>query len=219
MGTKEFKFEVNGVVFGTDDKKLDGRQIRDAADHTPTSDYVLIDVSDQKSHSVGLEEQVRLEKSKTKKFRSFENDRIYTFTLNERGWEWGDNKINEEELRDLAGIDEDDVLILDRKHDKDVEPGDDIDLGPAGVEHIVTERPSTIKIKLNGRWRDVPPGQISYETLVEMADLTVQAGPNIYYTVTYRKGPRQNLEGSMQPGETVRIKKGMVFNVRATDKS
>lgn len=219
MGAKEYKFEVDGVAYDTDDKTFDGRQVRASAGLTPASDFVLIQFADQVGRSIGLDDPVRFEKGETAKFRSFNSDRIFTFTVNERGWEWGESKINEAELREIAEIDEDDVLILDGDRDKVIEPGDDINLGPVGVEHIVTERPNTIKIKLNGRWRDVPPGQISYQTLVEMAELTVQAGPNIYYTVTYRKGPRQNPEGSMQPGESVHIRSGMVFNVRATDKS
>ena len=193
MGAKEYKFEVDGVVYDTNDKTVDGRQVRASAGLAPASNFVLIQFADQAGRSIGLEDPVTFEK--------------------------GESKINEAELREIAEIDEDDVLILDGDRDKVIEPGDEINLGPVGVEHIVTERPNMIKIKLNGRWRDVPPGQISYQTLVEMAELTVQAGPNIYYTVTYRKGPRQNPEGSMQQGESVHIKNGMVFNVRATDKS
>ncbi|WP_323799135.1 multiubiquitin domain-containing protein [Parasphingorhabdus sp.] len=219
MGAKEYQFEVDGVAYGTDDRVLDGRQIRDAAGMAPASDYVLIQFTDQVGRSVGLEDAIKLVKGGSAKFRAFQNDRIFTFTLNERGWEWGASKINELELREIAEIAEDDVLVLDGNRDKVIEPGEEIKFGPAGVEHIITERPQIIKIKLNGRWREVPPGQISYETLVDLADLTVQAGPNIYYTVTYRKGPRRNPEGSMQPGESVQIKNGMVFNVRATDKS
>jgi hypothetical protein len=47
----------------------------------------------------------------------------------------------------------------------------------------------------------------------------VPAGPNVQFTVTYRKEPRQNHEGSMTEGETVRIKDGMIFDVTETNKS
>jgi len=219
MGVNEYRFEVDGAVFASADKILTGRQIRSAASLAPASDYVLIRLGNLSARSIGLEEPIALECGDVQRFRSFENDRIYTFTINERGWEWGASSINEAELRDLAGLDEDEVFILEGSRDKPIKSGDDLKLGREGVEHLVSERLSTIKIKLNGRPRNVPAGKISYETLVEMADLTVQAGPNIYYTITYRKGPRQNPEGSMQPGEKVLVKNGMVFNVRATDKS
>lgn len=219
MGAKEYQFQVDGVAIGTDDKNLDGRQIRTAANLAPASDFVLIQLVGRTGRSVGLEDPVTLERGEVAKFRSFNSDRLFTFTHDERGWEWGASKINEVELREIAGIDEDEELILDGNRDRVVEPGENINLGPAGVEHIVTNRPTATKIKLNGRAREVPSGQISYETLVAMAELNVQPGPNVYYTVTYRKGPRQNSEGSMQPGQSVFIKNGMVFNVRATDKS
>jgi Multiubiquitin len=41
----------------------------------------------------------------------------------------------------------------------------------------------------------------------------------VQFTVTYRKGPRKNREGSMTEGETVRIKDGMIFDVTETNKS
>lgn len=219
MSAKRYNLSVDGTAYATHDEFVDGRQVRALAGLAPASAFVLIQCADGVGRSIGLEDQVQLGDSVIAQFRSFESDRIFTFTLNERGWEWGARKINEAELRELADIDDDDVLILDANRDKVIAAGEDINLGADGVEHIVSERPQTIRIKLNGRWREVPPGQISYETLVEMAELTVQAGPNIYYTVTYRKGPRQNPDGSMQPGQSVHIKNGMVFNVRATDKS
>jgi hypothetical protein len=47
----------------------------------------------------------------------------------------------------------------------------------------------------------------------------VPTGPNIVFTVTFRKGPLENPEGTLTPGETVEIKDGMIFDVTATDKS
>jgi hypothetical protein len=59
---------------------------------------------------------------------------------------------------------------------------------------------------------------ITYEQVVGLADGLI-TGPNVYYSVTYRKGPEANPEGSLVQGSSVKVKKGMTFNVRATDKS
>ena len=39
------------------------------------------------------------------------------------------------------------------------------------------------------------------------------------YTVTYKRGPASNPEGSLVDGGTVQLKNRMVFNVTFTDKS
>ena len=44
-------------------------------------------------------------------------------------------------------------------------------------------------------------------------------GENWEFTVTYRRGHGPKPQGSLVAGETVRVKKGMVFDVQATDKS
>ena len=43
-------------------------------------------------------------------------------------------------------------------------------------------------------------------------------GPNVVITVTYSKGEHPK-DGSLLPGQSVKVKAGMVFNVTATDKS
>ena len=42
---------------------------------------------------------------------------------------------------------------------------------------------------------------------------------NIVYTVTYKRGPEQNREGSLVAGEAVFVNNGMIFNAKRTDKS
>ncbi|WP_408626473.1 multiubiquitin domain-containing protein [Amycolatopsis thermoflava] len=39
------------------------------------------------------------------------------------------------------------------------------------------------------------------------------------FTVTFRRGSGHKPEGTLRPGETVKVKEGMIFNVTATDKS
>ena len=59
----------------------------------------------------------------------------------------------------------------------------------------------------------------SVAQLVALAFDTPPTGENIVFTITYRRGHGDKPEGSLVEGETVKIKKGMIFNVTATDKS
>lgn len=74
-------------------------------------------------------------------------------------------------------------------------------------------------IIVNARDKQVEGKSITYEEVVNLAfDDNPPAGEFIVITVTFSKGDDRK-EGSLQPGDTVKIKDGMIFNVTATDKS
>jgi len=84
-----------------------------------------------------------------------------------------------------------------------------------GQEH----RTKRFKIIVNARSKDVADDDQSFEQIVALAFSPVPVDPNIVFTVTFRKGPRENPEGTLTPGESVEIKDGMIFDVTATTKS
>lgn len=76
-----------------------------------------------------------------------------------------------------------------------------------------------VTIIVNGRPREVTKRELTYEKVVDLAfDDHPPTGPNVLITVTYSKGA-DGAKGSLRPGQEVRDKEGMVFNVKATDKS
>lgn len=79
------------------------------------------------------------------------------------------------------------------------------------------ERPTPVVV--NGRRFNLPQKAVSYAEVVRLAFHEPPAGDDILYTVTYRGGPRPRPQGSLAPGQSTRIRSGMVFNVTATDKS
>lgn len=81
------------------------------------------------------------------------------------------------------------------------------------------DRTKRFKIIVNARSKEVIGDDQSFEQIVALAFNPVPTGPNIVFTVTFRKGPRENPEGTLTPGGTVEIKDGMIFDVTATDKS
>lgn len=220
MTVKKYEYEVDGRLHRTRDEILDGRQIRSEAKRNPPSAFILIEAVDGATRSIGLEERVRLNDDRRKLFWTFPGDRTFSFTVDERGWEWGDNKIAETDVRLIGNVADDLDLILDGDTDMIIERGSSIELGGKDVERIRTRpSPKTVTIVVNGRDVEVAKGPISFEQLIAIAYPTPPTGENVSFTVTYRRGPDSNPEGSLTQGHSVRVKNGMVFNVRATDKS
>lgn len=77
----------------------------------------------------------------------------------------------------------------------------------------------TVTIIVNGRKKEVTGPEISFEQVVRLAFDSAPYGENTLFTVTFKRGHGGRVEGSLLPGESVKVKDGMIFNVTATDKS
>lgn len=75
------------------------------------------------------------------------------------------------------------------------------------------------QIIVNGRQKTWPAREISFEEVVALAYEDPPFGENTLFSVTYRRGQGNKPEGILAPGETVKVKEGMIFDVTATDKS
>jgi hypothetical protein len=79
--------------------------------------------------------------------------------------------------------------------------------------------PKPVTIIVNGEPHQVPKDVITFNEVVALAYPDQPQGPNIIYSVTYRKGPDPKPKGILPEGGSVKVKDGMVFDVRVTDKS
>lgn len=219
--SKWFEYEVDGSMIRTVDEILDGREIRASARLVPPSSFVLIRIDGGLAETVGLEEQVTLQEGEHAIFRSFEADHVNMLTVDERGWEWGADTITEQDMRSIARIPDDHELVLDSDADRPIPRGSSINLAGGGVERVRSRKmqPHLIGIVVNGRPREVKPGEISFEQLIALAFPTPPSGRQVSFTVSYRKGPPSRPEGSLLSGQSVHVIEGMTFNVSATDKS
>lgn len=75
----------------------------------------------------------------------------------------------------------------------------------------------TYNIIVNGRPREVSDRKLTYLAVVQLAFPGEEPTDQIVFTVTY-SNPRGR-DGSMVAGDEVKVKDGMIFNVRKTDKS
>lgn len=216
-GRDKYKFTVDGAPYGTNDRILDGSQVREAAGKAPASDFVLIQVVNGSARSIGLQDEVTLDANHLATFLSFQSDRVFNFTLDERGWEWGAAAISAADLRLHAHIDEDRELVLDSDGDTVIAHDAQIDLEGKGVERVRSREAKTVTIKVNGRPRVVEKRRHTYREIAAIAYPNPDF-ENFNYTTTYLHGV-DDAEGDLVEGESIAVKNGMVFNVRRSDKS
>lgn len=75
-------------------------------------------------------------------------------------------------------------------------------------------------IYVNSRPKIVPAKELlSFDEIVKLAFPDGGRGPNIVYTVDYRRGDDKKPAGSLVEGDSVKVKDGMIFDVTRTDQS
>jgi hypothetical protein len=84
-------------------------------------------------------------------------------------------------------------------------------------EHFYSDRVFTVIV--NTEDKQVTERRQSFNDVVLLAFNPPPTGPNVGFTITYRKGPPANRKGSLLEGGFVRIKEGMIFDVTPTDRS
>ncbi|MGX9574268.1 multiubiquitin domain-containing protein [Mesorhizobium sp. f-mel] len=198
-----FATTVNGVVVKFAKPEPTGGRVLEKAGFDPFNDHVLILFTRRGSRSIGLDETVNLALAGTEVFRAFKSDRIFRFTLNGYGFEWGVAKVLVQELRDSGHVGRDEIVVLERDGDEIELPHDGvINLAPGGTENLHTEK-RLITVYFENDPREIPRGKYSTEQLVSL--FGVQAG----YILEYL-----NNEGQLMPlgpdGE-LRVKDGMKF--------
>jgi hypothetical protein len=84
-------------------------------------------------------------------------------------------------------------------------------------EHIKHDH--DVEIVVNGRKKTVPSKTLTFDEVVGLAFDQAPTGPNVLFTVTFRRGEGHKPEGTLVQGETLKVKEGMIVNITATDRS
>ena len=77
----------------------------------------------------------------------------------------------------------------------------------------------TVTIYVNGRPQTWPKEQIFYEDLVNIFLNGAPSPSNARYTIVYRNGHSDKPKGKLNPGESVKAKEDMQFDVDQTIES
>ena len=199
-----FELEVNEAVITFKDPVPTASQILREGGFTPTDEHILIRLQKGSSNALGLDESVDLRNGESAKFLAFKSDRIFRFTVDGGGFEWGEGTISESDLRKLAAVGDDKVLVLERRDDPDHElgPDDQVPLTNAGTEHIRTTK-KVIAVFIDDVEKQIDRGSYKTEELIDI--LGVEQG----YLLNML-----NAEGQLKtlnPGECVSVRAGMKF--------
>ena len=203
VGDGKFAISVDDVQLQLAEPVLDGERILNEAGFQPAEDYVLIQLLLPGTRSVGLDESVDLREKGSRAFRAFKSDRIFRFTVDDVGYEWGGAKITEPELRRIAVVDGDRTLVQERGG-KAIELAADgiVELAETGTEHLRVVELVTVTLD-NEVEKKIPSGTYTTEELIRV--LGVEAG--YLLDVVVEQGKLEPL----RPGQTTQVMAGMKF--------
>ena len=83
----------------------------------------------------------------------------------------------------------------------------------------VNQDEKAITIMVNGRPKQVTTEELSFNELVDLAFDDPARGPQIVFTITFRKAGGRIEEGELDEGQRLKVKDGTVINVTRTDQS
>lgn len=195
-----------------------GRQILASAGLDTRKDHSLFAIlANGDFEDVRLDEPFDLRGRGAERFVTFDTDRTFKLTLNERQLLWGNPTIAGSALYTLGNVGDADAVFRDVRGGSDqlVEPADVIDLTAAGIERFITapKPPQTYEIKVNARLRTVNDKRVTFEQVVQLAFPGTPA-PNIVFSMTYRHAASEPHSGELAAGGFVLVKKqGTIFNV------
>jgi hypothetical protein len=208
-GDRQFAITVNSREVVLRDPLPVGRQVLVAAGLNPADEHVLIELLQPGAKSIGLDEEIDLRTPGREKFRAFKSDRIYLFTVDGLGHEWGAAIITEAELRLVAVVPEDRVLVIERTNDEDLflTAGTQIEPAQFRTERLRTAT-KVVRVFLDDTKEKLIPGgkQTTEELLV-----LLEVSPGYLLNVLDHAGQLQPL----QPGQVINVKKDMKFYSQA----
>jgi hypothetical protein len=208
-GGREFAITVNGREIVLRDPLPIGRQVLVAASLSPADEHVLIELLQPGTRSIGLDEEVDLRAPGREKFRAFKSDRLYLFTVDGLGYEWGAAIITETELRQIAVVLDDRVLLLERTNEEDLvlSAGTQVELAKSGTERLRTAT-KLVRVFLDDtKEKFIPRGKHTTEELLALLEVT----PGYLLNVLDHAGQLQPL----QPGQTTNVREDIKFYSQA----
>lgn len=145
------EYPVNGTDVAFADNIVTGREVLTHSGNVPASEFQLILVRAGRTHLIGTDDEVDLEKERGGAFRAFPSDRSYSFTVDEVGQVWGAVDMEVDEFFRIWPPHQGLHWELERDSEPDtvLSPGGILSFGPEGVEDIVSRKeahPETVLV-------------------------------------------------------------------------
>lgn len=202
-GRGHAEITVNGRSLRLDDREPIGSQVLAEAGFEPVDEHVLIQRAKIGSRLISVDERVDLRGGGLERFYAFRTGEVFTFTVNDHGFQWGRSGITEPELREFVGVPDDDVLLQERGDDEPriLDAADRVDLCISGAEHLRTVK-RLVTVFVDNIEKHIPRGVHTTEELLVL--LQVQAGYLLNLATDNGLMP-------LKPGQRTRVKDGMHF--------
>lgn len=213
---------LNQQYYEIDDPVPTGRQLIQVTGFSNVegcSAYAILPSGD--FEDLRLDETFDLRGKGVERFIIFETDRVFKLMIDQRQIQWGAPTVSGKTLKLLAGVDTafHDIWLRGLpQQDRVIEDDELVDVTVPGVEKFVITH-KKFNIIVNGRPKEVNQSRLSFVEIIQLAFPDAVFNETIAYTVTFKRGPSNNPEGSLVEGASVNLKNGMVFNATATDKS
>jgi len=175
QGSDWLAARVNGQKINLNDPQVVCRQLLGEAGYNPADEHVLIRQLANGTRVVGLDDLIDLRPDGIEEFWAFRADRTFQFTVDNRGYVWGEGAIKEPCLRQITHTPEDNILLLEREDEPDriLGPDDEVRLDMRGTEHFRTVS-RLITVYFNQDEKRIPRGVYTTEQL--SATLGVEPG-------------------------------------------
>ena len=194
---------VNGRSLRLADREPIGSQVLAEAGFEPVDEHVLIQRVKIGSRLISLDECVDLCSASVTRFYAFHTGEVFTFTVNEHGFQWGRPGVTEPELRELVGVPDDEILVQERGDDEPciLSAADCVDLCATGTEHLRTEK-RLVTVFVDNIEKHIPRGVYTTEELLVL----LQVQPGYLLNLATENGLMP-----LKPGQRTRVKDGMRF--------
>jgi hypothetical protein len=217
-GKPTIPYYVENQLFNSKEQYRTGLEIRLIANLPPDSQLFLAVTPPWQDEEIGNDFRVDLARVEIEHFYV---KKKLPYILNGASFESKSQFIQGKRLRREGNIPETQDIFLAVAAPWEPELIEDdtfIDLALPGNDHFFSKDIDYVLI-VNAKDHHWKKKTISYGEVVKIAYPQYQEKPTEVYTVTYKKGPVQNPEGSMVKGDKVFVKNKMFFHVTPTDKS
>lgn len=219
---KHYFFRVNRKKFEVSTSTIKGRDILSLLNLQPINDFEILQKINEKGYEpIDYDEGVNLDKAGIESFRVRPYRKI-CILIDDKEVCLEDCLLTISELMDIAGIDKSKFYLKEDRKGIEVSYENDINhmVNISSKSKFYTCPISlNFDIIVNSKDKVWNKDKITFIEIITLAKGTFNPDPKVRYTVTYKRGPVENPQGSMIREDIVCVANKMIFNVRQSNKS
>lgn len=214
--------KINRKKFEVDASTITGRDILVLLNLQPINDFEILQKINEKGYEpIDYDEVVNLNKAGIESFRVRPYKKI-CLLIDDKEICLEDCLLTISELMDCAGIDKSKFYLKEDRKGIEVSYENDINhMVNINSKSKFYSYPITLNfdIIVNSKDKVWNKNKINFVEIITLAKGTFNPDPKVRFTVTYKRGPVENPQGSMIREDIVCLVNKMIFNVRQSNKS